>query len=81
MTDKLISLVNDWRGGFYLMPEDTPEEELREVEVYCDTCGDNDSIIGQFSNWNQLKKEMTDDEGWCPYSDEYLQSVFEEDDQ
>ena len=68
-------------GGFYLMPEDTPEEELREVEVYCDTCGDNDSIIGQFSNWNQLKKEMTDDEGWCPYSDEYLQSVFEEDNQ
>ena len=68
-------------GGFYLMPEDTPEEELREVEVQCDKCGDNDSIIGQFSNWNQLKKEMTDDEGWCPYSDEYLQSVFEEDNQ
>ena len=68
-------------GGFYLMPEDTPEEELREVEVYCDTCVDNDSIIGQFSNWNQLKKEMTDDEGWCPYSDEYLQSVCEEDNQ
>ena len=52
-------------------------EELEEVEDYCETCGDNDSIIGQFSNWKQLKKEMTDDEGWCPYSDEYLQSVFE----
>ena len=44
-------------------------------------CGDHDSIIGQFSDWKQLKKEMTDDEGWCPYSDEYLQSVFEEDNQ
>ncbi|MDA2881602.1 hypothetical protein PEG85_11810 [Lactococcus cremoris] len=65
-------------GGFYLMSEDTLEEELREVEVYCETCGDNDSIIGQFSNWKQLKRQMTDDEGWCPYSDEYLQSVFEE---
>ncbi|MCT1184240.1 hypothetical protein EFL99_13745 [Lactococcus lactis] len=68
-------------GGFYLMPEDTPEEELEEVENTCDTCGDSDSIIGQFSNWKQLKKEMTNDEGWCSYSDEYLQSVFEEDNQ
>ena len=68
-------------GGFHLMSEDTPEEELREVEVYCETCGDHDSIIGQFSNWKQLKRQMTDDEGWCPYSDEYLQSVFEEDNQ
>ena len=74
-------IENHLDGGLYLMPEDTPEEELGEVEVYCDTCGDNDSIIGRFSNWNQLKKEMTDDEGWCPYSDEYLQSVFEEDNQ
>ena len=67
--------------GFYLMPEDTPEEELGEIETPCETCGDHDSIIGQFSNWKQLKKEMTDDEGWCLYSDEYLQSVFEEDNQ
>lgn len=63
-------------GGFYLMPEDATEEELEEVEEYCDTCGDSDSIIGQFSNWKQLKKEMNDDKGWYPYSDEYLQSVF-----
>ena len=41
-------------GGLYLKPEDTPEEELREVEVYCESCGDHDSIIGQFSNWKQL---------------------------
>ncbi|KST89944.1 hypothetical protein [Lactococcus lactis] len=68
-------------GGFYLLPEDAPEEELEEVEDTCDMCGDNDSIIGQFSDWKQLKKEMTDDEGWYPYSDEYLQSVFEEDNQ
>lgn len=68
-------------GGFYLMPEDILEEELEEVENTCDMCGDHDSIIGQFSDWEQLKKEMTDDEGWCPYSDEYLQSVFEEDNQ
>ncbi|CAM3273747.1 hypothetical protein [Lactococcus hircilactis] len=72
------------------MSEDTPEEELEKTEDYYEACGDNDYyeacgdndyIIGQFSNWNQLKKEMTDDEGWCPYSDEYLQSVFEEDNQ
>ena len=65
-------------GGLYLKPEDTPEEELREVEVYCEMCGDHDSIIGQFSNWEQLKKQLTKVEDWCPYSDEYLQSVFEE---
>lgn len=64
-------------GGLYLMSEDTPEEELEEIEDYCDTCGDNDLIIGKFSNWEQLKKEITDNEDWCPYSDEYLQSVFE----
>ena len=68
-------------GGVYLIPEDAPEEELEEIEDTCEMCGDHDSIIGQFSEWNQLKKEMTDDEGWCPYSDEYLQSVFEEDNQ
>jgi hypothetical protein len=68
-------------GEFYLMPEDTPEEELEEAEDTCGMCGDHDSIIGQFSDWEQLKKQMTDDEGWCPYSDEYLQSVFEEDNQ
>ena len=74
-------IENHLDGGFYLMPEDAPEEELEEVEDTCDMCGDHDSIIGQFSDWNQLKREMTDDEGWCPYSDEYLQSVFEEDNQ
>ena len=74
-------IENHIDGEFNLMSEDTPEEELGEVEAPCEMCGDHDSIIGQFSNWNQLKKEMTDDEGWCPYSDEYLQSVFEEDNQ
>ena len=65
-------------GGFYLLPEDTPEEELEEVEETCDVCGDRDRIIGQFSNWKQLKKAIADDESWFPYADEYLQSVFEE---
>lgn len=74
-------IENHLDGGFYLMPEDTSEEELEEVEDTCEMCGDHDSIIGQLSNWKQLKKQMTDDEGWCPYSDEYLQSVFEEDNQ
>ncbi|MGL5897971.1 MAG: hypothetical protein ACRCZN_13565 [Lactococcus lactis] len=74
-------IENHLDGGLYLMPEDTPEEELEEIEDTCDTCGDFDSIIGQFSDWKQLKKEMTNDKGWCPYSDEYLQSVFEEDNQ
>lgn len=74
-------IENHLDGGFYLMPEDTPEEELGEIETPCEMCGDHDSIIGQFSDWKQLKNEMTDDEGWCPYSDEYLQSVFEEDNQ
>ncbi|NEX50481.1 hypothetical protein [Lactococcus lactis] len=74
-------IENHLDGGFYLMSEDIPEEELGEIEAPCKMCGDHDSIIGQFSDWNQLKKEMTDDEGWCPYSDEYLQSVFEEDNQ
>ncbi|RZI48003.1 hypothetical protein [Lactococcus kimchii] len=74
-------IENHLDGGIYLMPEDTPGEELEEAEDTCDICGDNDLIIGQFSNWQQLKKRMTDDENYCPYSDEYLQSVFEEDNQ
>lgn len=74
-------IENHLDGCFYLMPEDIPEEELEEIETHCEMCGDHDSIIGQFSDWKKLKKEMTDDEGWCPYSDEYLQSVFEEDNQ
>ncbi|MCO0815370.1 hypothetical protein EFN85_14275 [Lactococcus lactis] len=74
-------IENHLDGGFYLMSEDIPEEELGEIETPCEMCGDNDSIIGQFSDWQQLKRQMTDAEGWCPYSDEYLQSVFEEDNQ
>ena len=66
-------IKNHLDGGFYLMPE----EELEEVEDTCDECGDFDSVIGKFSNWNQLKKEMTDVRDWCPYSDEYLKSLFE----
>ena len=68
-------------GRFYLMPEDTPEEELEEIEDTCETCGDHDSIIGKFSNWKQLKRQLTDNGGWFPYSDGYLQSVFKEDNQ
>lgn len=66
-------------GGLYLIPEDVPEEELEEIEDFCDKCGDHDSIIGKFSDWKQLKRQVTDDEGWYRYSDEYLQSVFEDD--
>ena len=43
-------------GGLHLISEDTPEEELEEVENTCDECGDFDLIIGKFSNWNQLEK-------------------------
>ncbi|MFK4838385.1 hypothetical protein ACI1UE_01580 [Lactococcus petauri] len=50
-------IENHLDGGFYLMPEDTPEEELEELEDTCDMCGDHDSIIGQFSEWKQLKKK------------------------
>lgn len=65
---------NHLDGGFYLLPENTPEDDLENVEEICDMCGDRDRIIGQFSNWKQLKKAIT-----CGfYSDEYLQSVFEE---
>lgn len=71
-------IENHLDRGFYLMPEDTQEEELEEIEDTCETCGDFDSVIGQFSDWKQLKKEMTNDGGWCPYSDEYLEYVFEE---
>ena len=74
-------IENHIDGEFHLMSEDIPEEELAEIETPCEMCGDHDSIIGQFSNWKQLKRQMTDDDGWCPQSDEYLQSVFEEDNQ
>ena len=74
-------IENHLDGGFYLMPEDTPEEELEEIEDTCEICGDHDSIIGQFSNWKQLKRQLNDNGGWFPYSDGYLQSVFEEDNQ
>ena len=75
-------VIEDYLDGrFYLMPEDTPEEELEEIEDTCETCGDHDSIIGKFSNWKQLKRQLTDNGGWFPYSDGYLQSVFKEDNQ
>ncbi|AFE86736.1 hypothetical protein LLAPH_191_0002 [Lactococcus phage ASCC191] len=66
--------LDEW---LHLMSGDTPEEELEQADFTCNECGRFDLIIGKFSNWNQLKKEMTDNEDWCPYSDEYLQSLFE----
>lgn len=50
-------IENHIDGEFHLMSEDIPEEELGEIETPCEMCGDHDSIIGQFSDWKQLKKK------------------------
>ena len=64
-------------GGIYLSDELIPAEDL-----YCDSCGDSDWMIGEADTFEELLELLTEtdeDEGhWLTYSMEYLEQFKEE---
>lgn len=59
-------------GGLYALPFYDPYQ----LET-CEQCGDSDEYLGKFETWQELKAELTDEDGWCPYSEEHLQELRE----
>ena len=63
-------LYNSHLGGLY-----TSDEELDYDYLYCEQCGDSDTLIGSFSTiqdfWNLIKEEC-DINGSGGYSLQYL---------
>ncbi|MDT2782873.1 hypothetical protein P7H41_13065 [Vagococcus fluvialis] len=57
-------------GALFSNPDYEPER--------CEECGDIDDFIGEFSNANELRKTLSDSDGWCGYDKEYLESIFKE---
>ena len=67
-------------GGLY-----TSDEPLDCEDLYCEECGDSDSLIGYVETrseaWNLLKDETDIDGygGWdCDYVQEFINSNWEE---
>lgn len=60
-------------GGIYF--NDT---ELDYKDLYCDQCGDSDSHLGHANIWEDVVDMVTDEYGWCRYSEDYLMALKEE---
>ena len=48
-----IHVANDHvGGGLYSFKED----EIDQIDIYCETCGDSDDYLGEFDSVDELKK-------------------------
>ena len=54
-------------GGIYLTDEIRPFDDL-----YCEVCGDSDRHLGHVDTWEEVMELITDEDGWCPYAEDYL---------
>ena len=69
-----LYIANDHLGGgLYSFKED----EIDQINIYCETCRDSDDYLGEFDNANELKKYCKKN-SWYSYSDEYLENLFKE---
>ena len=66
----MYSVFEDHLGGG-LFIDNNYEPEM------CSQCGDIDRFIGNFDNYKQLIKHLTDEDGFIGYDEEYLKSIFE----
>ena len=65
---------NHLGGSLYSCEED----EIDQIDIYCETCGDSDDYLGEFDSVDELKKYCNKN-SWYSYSDEYLENIFKED--
>ena len=52
-------------GGIYFS-----ESLLGWEDLYCEQCGDYDRHLGHADTWEDVLGMITEEDGWCPYSDE-----------
>lgn len=54
-------------GGIYFS-----DEVISIDDLYCEQCGDSDWHLGHADSWEDVLDMITEEDGWCPYSDEML---------
>jgi hypothetical protein len=54
-------------GGIYFS-----ESIIDDEYLYCEQCGDNDWHLGRADTWQDVLDMITEDDGWCPYSEEMV---------
>ena len=60
-------------GGLF-----TSNRELSYEECYCETCGDFDWLIGEADTREEVLELLRDEDGFIPYTDEYMQEFLNE---
>jgi hypothetical protein len=70
----ILHIAHDHLGGGLYSCE---EDEIDQIDIYCETCGDSDDYLGEFDNVDELKKYCKIN-FWYSYSDEYLENLFKE---
>ena len=60
-------------GGLF-----TSDRELSYEECYCETCGDSDWLIGEADTGEEVLELLRDEDGFIPYTDEYMQEFLNE---
>lgn len=54
------------------------DEPLSYEECYCETCGDSDWLIGEADTREEVLELLRDEDGYIPYTDEYMQEFLNE---
>lgn len=54
-------------GGIYFS-----DEVISIDDLFCEQCGDSDWHLGHADTWEEVLAMITDEDGWCPYSEEML---------
>ena len=54
------------------------DEPLSYEECYCETCGDSDWLIGEADTREEVLELLRDEDGFIPYTDEYMQEFLNE---
>lgn len=60
-------------GGLFVT-----DEPLTYEECYCETCGDSDWLIGEAYTREEVIELLRDEDGFIPYTDEYMQEFLNE---
>lgn len=60
-------------GGLF-----TSDRELSYEECYCETFSDSDCLIGEVDTRKEVLELLRDEDGFIPYTDEYMQEFLNE---
>ena len=66
-------LYESHMGGLYLS-----EKVLSYDDLYCETCGDSDWLLGEVDTWQDVLDRITEEDGFIPYAADFLEEFKEE---